>query len=107
MLPLPLPTSLGCYLQAHDDRNLARKLTPAEKKEKKERKLTGQAFDPDAPLVRRYRVTSLADRKHRYLVSVNAEVSSAGCTGPVPHCNISSKLAMLSMKCLARAFGVQ
>ena len=107
MLPLPLPQGLGFDLQAHDDRNLARKLTPAEKKEKKERKLTGQAFDADAPLVRIYRVTSLADRKHRYLVSVNAEVSSAGCTGQELHCNISSTLAMLRMKCLARAFGVQ
>ena len=73
-------------MQAHDDRNLARKLTPAEKKEKKERKLTGQAFDADAPLVRVYHVKSLADRKHRYLVSVNAEVSNLGCAGQLLHC---------------------
>ena len=92
-------------MQAHDDRNLARKLTPAEKKEKKERKLTGQAFDADAPLVRVYRVTSLADRKHRYLVSVNAEVRSAGCTGQILYFNIT--LTMLHMKCLDADLHVQ
>lgn len=61
--------------QAHDDRNLARKLTPAEKKEKKHQRLVGQATETDAPTVNVYRVRSLADPRHRFKVRVNADVS--------------------------------
>ena len=61
--------------QAHEDRNLARKLTPAEKKEKKHQKLMGQADETDAPTVTVYYVRSLADPRHRFKVRVNADVS--------------------------------
>lgn len=63
-------------MQAHDDRNLARKLTPAEKKEKKHNKLVGQAAETDAPTVNVYRVASLADPRHSFKVRVNADVSA-------------------------------
>ena len=63
-------------MQAHDDRNLARKLTPAEKKEKKHNKLVGQAAETDAPTVNVYRVASLVDPRHRFKVRVNADVSA-------------------------------
>ncbi len=63
------------HAQAHEDRNLARKLTPAEKKEKKHQKLMGQADETDAPTVNVYCVRSLADPRHRFKVRVNADVS--------------------------------
>ena len=66
-------------VQAHEDRNLARELTPAEKKEKKHQKLVGQADEAEAPTVNVYRVRSLADPRHRFKVRVNADVS-AGLT---------------------------
>lgn len=62
-------------VQAHEDRNLARKLTPAEKKDKKHQKLLGQADEVDAPTVNVYCVRSLADPRHRFKVRVNADVS--------------------------------
>ena len=60
--------------QAHDDRNLARKLTAAEKKEKKTRKLVGAADEGEAPGVSVFRVRSLARPEHKFKVRVNAEV---------------------------------
>ena len=61
-------------MQAHDDRNLARQLTPAEKKEKKTRKLLGAAAEGEACPVSVYRVGSLASAQNRFKVRVNAEV---------------------------------
>jgi U4/U6 small nuclear ribonucleoprotein PRP3 len=60
--------------QAHGDRNLARKLTPAERKEKKHRKLVGEAREGDAPVVSVYAITLLTNPSHRFKVRVNAEV---------------------------------
>ena len=60
--------------QAHDDRNLARKLTAAEKKEKKTRKLVGAADEGEAPGVSVFRVRSLERPEHKFKVRVNAEV---------------------------------
>ena len=61
-------------MQAHDDRNLARQLTPAEKKEKKTRKLLGAAAEGEACPVSLYRIGSLASPQNRFKVRVNAEV---------------------------------
>jgi len=61
--------------QAHEDRNLARKLTPAEKKEKKLKKLVGEANEGDAPQVALYKIMDLTNRQHRFKVKMNAQVS--------------------------------
>ncbi len=61
-------------VQAHGDRNLARKLTPAERSEKKRRKLLGDAAEGEAPTVSVYRLARLASKQHRFKVHRNAEV---------------------------------
>ena len=60
--------------EAHEDRNLARALTPAERKEKKLRKMfeetgggTGETH------VRVYRIESLRNPKHKFRVDINAQ----------------------------------
>ncbi|XP_058098985.1 protein RDM16 isoform X2 [Magnolia sinica] len=58
--------------QAHVDRNIARKLTPAERREKKERKL----FDDPSTLetiVSVYRINDLSHPQTRFKVDVNAQ----------------------------------
>ncbi|CAN1174124.1 Protein RDM16 [Linum perenne] len=57
--------------QAHIDRNIARKLTPSERREKKERKLFD---DPNTvgTMVSVYRVNDLSHKKTRFKVDVNA-----------------------------------
>ena len=67
-------------LQAHEDRNLARKLTPAEKKEKKMKKLVGEASEGEAPMVTLFRVRDLSHKQLQFKVKVNAEVSRQ-CSG--------------------------
>ncbi|XP_020235341.1 protein RDM16 isoform X2 [Cajanus cajan] len=65
--------------QAHIDRNIARKLTPAEQREKKERKLFD---DPNTleTLVSLYRVNDLSNPKARFRVDVNAQENRlTGC----------------------------
>ena len=61
--------------QAHEDRNLARKLTPAEKKEKKMKKLVGEASEGEVPIVTLFRVRDLSHKQLQFKVKVNAEVS--------------------------------
>ncbi|KAJ4719784.1 U4/U6 small nuclear ribonucleoprotein Prp3 [Melia azedarach] len=65
--------------QAHIDRNIARKLTPAERREKKERKL----FDDPNTLettVSVYKINDLSHQKTRFKVDVNAhENRLTGC----------------------------
>jgi len=60
---------------AHDDRNEARKLTPAERKEKKMRKLlddpAGTAAGETQVCV--YRVESMANPKNKFRVDINAQ----------------------------------
>lgn len=59
--------------KAHDMNNLARKLTPAERREKWKRKMTegvGAAAGTDAAL---FRVSDLTNKKARYKVDVNAQ----------------------------------
>ncbi|QCE05739.1 U4/U6 small nuclear ribonucleoprotein PRP3 [Vigna unguiculata] len=65
--------------QAHMDRNIARKLTPAELREKKERKLFD---DPNTleTLVSLYKINDLSHPKSRFRVDVNAhENRLTGC----------------------------
>ncbi|XP_050210020.1 protein RDM16 [Mercurialis annua] len=65
--------------QAHIDRNIARKLTPAERREKKERKLFD---DPNTveTMVSVYRINDLSHKKTRFKVDVNAyENRLTGC----------------------------
>ncbi|RDX74801.1 Protein RDM16, partial [Mucuna pruriens] len=65
--------------QAHIDRNIARKLTPAELREKKERKLFD---DPNTleTLVSLYRINDLSHPKTRFRVDVNAQENRlTGC----------------------------
>ncbi|XP_039053985.1 protein RDM16-like [Hibiscus syriacus] len=65
--------------QAHVDRNIARKLTPAELREKKERKLFD---DPNTveTIVSIYRINDLSHPKTRFKVDVNAQENRlTGC----------------------------
>eukprot|EP00897_Mesotaenium_endlicherianum_P004436 jgi/Mesen1/401/ME000010S_10855 len=65
--------------QAHVDRNLARKLTPAEKREKKERKLFDDPHTVET-VVSVYRVGSLAHPQTRFKVDINAQENHlSGC----------------------------
>ena len=60
--------------EAHEDRNLARQLTPAEKKEKKRRKMFDDTTgDTGQTHIRVYRIESLANPKHRFRVDINAQ----------------------------------
>uniref|UniRef100_A0A5B7B7U0 Putative U4/U6 small nuclear ribonucleoprotein Prp3 n=1 Tax=Davidia involucrata TaxID=16924 RepID=A0A5B7B7U0_DAVIN len=65
--------------QAHVDRNIARKLTPAERREKKERKL----FDDPSTLetiVSVYKINDLSHAQTRFKVDVNAQENRlTGC----------------------------
>ena len=56
--------------QAHEDRNLARKLTPAERREKKMRKM----FDPENGLFSAvFKIKSLRNPQHKFKINVNAD----------------------------------
>ncbi|QDZ21187.1 U4/U6 small nuclear ribonucleoprotein Prp3 [Chloropicon primus] len=63
--------------QAHDDRNLARKLTPAERRDKKMRKM----FDPENGLFMAvFKIKSLKNPQHKYKINVNADQNMlTGC----------------------------
>ncbi|XP_057981807.1 protein RDM16 isoform X2 [Malania oleifera] len=66
--------------QAHVDRNIARKLTPAERREKKEKKLFD---DPNAleTIVSVYKINDLSHPQTRFKVDVNAQENRlTGCT---------------------------
>lgn len=65
--------------QAHVDRNIARKLTPAERREKKERKLFD---DPNTveTIVSVYKVNDLSHPANRFKVDINAQENRlSGC----------------------------
>ncbi|MCL7035762.1 hypothetical protein MKW94_018735 [Papaver nudicaule] len=65
--------------QAHVDRNIARKLTPAERREKKEKKLFD---DPNTleTIVSVYKINDLSHRQTRFKVDVNAQENRlTGC----------------------------
>ncbi|KAF3324435.1 U4/U6 small nuclear ribonucleoprotein Prp3 isoform X1 [Carex littledalei] len=57
--------------QAHADRNTMRKLTPAERREKKERKLFEDPYTLET-LVSVYKIRDLSDPKARFKVDMNA-----------------------------------
>ncbi|XP_071692325.1 protein RDM16 [Rutidosis leptorrhynchoides] len=69
--------------QAHVDRNIARKLTPAERREKKERKLFDEKNNNNTPetIVSVYKVNNdLSHPQTRYKVDVNAQENRlSGC----------------------------
>ncbi|GAV77261.1 DUF1115 domain-containing protein/PRP3 domain-containing protein [Cephalotus follicularis] len=65
--------------QAHVDRNIARKLTPAERREKKERKLFDDPNKPET-IVSVYRINDLSYSKTRFKVDANARQNRlTGC----------------------------
>ena len=61
-------------MQAHEDRNLSRKLTPAERNDKKMQKLLGEVDGGGAPLVAVYRVRDLSAPQLKFKVEANARV---------------------------------
>ncbi|CAJ2655165.1 protein RDM16-like [Trifolium pratense] len=65
--------------QAHIDRNIARKLTPAEKREKKKRKLFDDSNTPDR-LVALYRIDDLSHPQTRIKIDRDAQYNElTGC----------------------------
>ena len=65
--------------QAHIDRNIARKLTPAERREKKERKLFDESNTQEA-IVSVYKINDLSHPQTRFKVDVNAQENRlSGC----------------------------
>ncbi|XP_023904047.1 protein RDM16 isoform X1 [Quercus suber] len=65
--------------QAHIDRNIARKLTPAERREKKERKLFDESNTLEA-IVSVYKINDLSHPQTRFKVDVNAQENRlSGC----------------------------
>lgn len=65
--------------QAHIDRNIARKLTPAERREKKERKLFEDPSTVDT-IVSVYKINDLSHPQARFKVDVNAQENKlSGC----------------------------
>uniref|UniRef100_A0A1J3JCN3 U4/U6 small nuclear ribonucleoprotein Prp3 n=1 Tax=Noccaea caerulescens TaxID=107243 RepID=A0A1J3JCN3_NOCCA len=66
--------------QAHTDRNAARKLTPAEKREKKERKLFDDPTSVET-IVSVYKINKLSHPKTRFKVEMNARQNRlTGCS---------------------------
>lgn len=66
--------------QAHVDRNIARKLTPAERREKKERKLFDDNNNTLETIVSVYKVNDLSHPQTRFKVDVNAQENRlSGC----------------------------
>ncbi|XP_076948145.1 protein RDM16-like [Bidens hawaiensis] len=66
--------------QAHVDRNIARKLTPSEKREKKERKLFDDNSNTLETIVNVYKVNDLSRPQTRFKVDVNAQENRlSGC----------------------------
>ena len=61
-------------MQAHDDRNMARMLTPSERKAKKEKKLLGAAQEGEAAQVSVFCIRDLSSPQNKFKVRVNAEV---------------------------------
>ncbi|XP_075671814.1 protein RDM16 isoform X2 [Castanea sativa] len=65
--------------QAHIDRNIARKLTPAERRDKKERKLFDESNTLEA-IVSVYKINDLSHPQTRFKVDVNAQENRlSGC----------------------------
>ncbi|MCD9639127.1 Protein rdm16 [Datura stramonium] len=66
--------------QAHIDRNISRKLTPDERREKKERKLFDDRHISPETIVLLYRVNDLSHPQNRFKIDVNAQENrKTGC----------------------------
>ncbi|GLT88940.1 hypothetical protein SLE2022_069470 [Rubroshorea leprosula] len=78
-LEMEIRTAAAEREQAHVDRNIARKLTPAERREKKERKLFDDPNTLEA-IVSVYKINNLSHPKTRFKVDVNAQENRlTGC----------------------------
>lgn len=67
------------HVQAHIDRNIARKLTPAEHREKKERKLFDEPNTLEA-IVSVYKINDLSHPQTCFIIDVNAQENRlCGC----------------------------
>ena len=69
---------------AHEDRNLARQLTPAERREKKIRKLFEDPSGGVETQVHVYRVESLSNPKNKFRVDINAQENRLSGENLVP-----------------------
>ncbi|KAK4487829.1 hypothetical protein RD792_003565 [Penstemon davidsonii] len=66
--------------QAHIDRNIARKLTPAERREKKEKKLFDDSNNTLDTIVSVYKINDLSHPQARFKVDINAQENRlTGC----------------------------
>ncbi|XP_039070548.1 protein RDM16-like isoform X2 [Hibiscus syriacus] len=78
-LEMEIRSAAAVREQAHVDRNIARKLTPAERREKKERKLFDDPSTVET-IVSVYRINDLSHPKTRFKVDVNAQENRlTGC----------------------------
>lgn len=79
-LEMEIRTAAADREQAHADRNIARKLTPAERREKKERKLFDDNNNTLETIVSVYKVNDLSHPQTRFKVDVNAQENRlSGC----------------------------
>ncbi|AQK59347.1 Pre-mRNA-splicing factor 3 [Zea mays] len=72
-LEMEIRTAAAEREQAHVDRNIARKLTPSERREKKERKLFDDPTNTIETIVCVYKIRDLSHPQTRFKVDVNAQ----------------------------------
>ncbi|KAG2642215.1 hypothetical protein PVAP13_2KG279800 [Panicum virgatum] len=72
-LEMEIRTAAAEREQAHVDRNIARKLTPSERREKKERKLFDDSTNTVETTVCVYKIRDLSHPQTRFKVDVNAQ----------------------------------
>ncbi|CAL5090612.1 unnamed protein product [Urochloa decumbens] len=72
-LEMEIRTAAAEREQAHVDRNIARKLTPSERREKKERKLFDDPTNTVETIVCVYKISDLSHPQTRFKVDVNAQ----------------------------------
>ena len=72
-LEMEIRTATAEREQAHVDRNIARKLTPSERREKKERKLFDDSTNTVETTVCVYKIRDLSHPQTRFKVDVNAQ----------------------------------
>ncbi|TKW32296.1 hypothetical protein SEVIR_2G159300v4 [Setaria viridis] len=72
-LEMEIRTAAAEREQAHVDRNIARKLTPSERREKKERKLFDDPTNTVDTIVCVYKIRDLSHPQTRFKVDVNAQ----------------------------------
>ncbi|WVZ71383.1 hypothetical protein U9M48_019975 [Paspalum notatum var. saurae] len=72
-LEMEIRTAAAEREQAHVDRNIARKLTPSERREKKERKLFDDPTNTVETIVCVYKIRDLSHPQTRFKVDVNAQ----------------------------------